>query len=236
MRQAALGTAGALVERRAPLTELLPRQRVDIGALGQIFERVLVGGHDVGRLHPRYVVEEVVGAEQAGVEVRRGELAVGRQVVGDIDHVHQRVGTLERREGAVQGADHVDLGGAGLRACQNDVQHRAFLSAGDVEATLLENGTELLLLLDGNELCREEDDIAGRRGCFLGGGLGGGGLLGGRFRRCLSRRFGWCFGGGSGLGGRRGRRSRRGAGREDHCHDHQQAENSEHSGHTLVLL
>ena len=228
--QAALGAARAFRQRLAPGAQLLPGQRVDVGALGQVLQRIDVGSHDVGRLHPRHVVEEVVAAEQTGFKIRGCQIAVGRQVIRHVDHVHQGVGALERREGAVERADHVDLRLARLGAGQEHVDQRTLFGAGDIEAALLENGAELLLLLHGNELRREEDRNAGRRGGLLS--RDGGGLSRRGFWR---RRFG---GGGRGLGrGRRGRRSRRGrcaAGGEQQRRHQQQAEQSGRFAHTIL--
>ena len=75
---------------------------------GRYGSALLVGGHDVGGLHPGHVVEVVVAAQQTGFQEGRSERAVGGQVLGQVDHVGHGVDLLQGREGAVQRADHVD--------------------------------------------------------------------------------------------------------------------------------
>ena len=67
-RQAELRRAGLLREVLRPGDQLVIGERVDVGAFGEIFERLLVGGHDVGRLHPRNVLL-LAGAELAEAEI-----------------------------------------------------------------------------------------------------------------------------------------------------------------------
>ena len=159
LREAAQRLALALEDRLAPVAQLLPGQRVDVRALRQILQGLLARSHDIGRLHPGDVVQIVLAAQQAGLQEGRGEVAVGRQVLGQVDHVGHGVDTLQGREGAVQRADHIHRAAAGLRLGRHQVQQRAFLGAGHVEACLLQDGAESLLLLDRHELGREEGDI-----------------------------------------------------------------------------
>jgi len=85
----------------------------------------------------------------------------------------------------VQRTNKVNRALACLRTGSHQVQERTFLRCGEIEATLLEDGAELLLLLHDIELRGEEHHtLCGRlwRHSWLRG-LG-------RFRRG-GRRFGW---------------------------------------------
>src|SRR3546814_12567869 len=62
--EAELPVARRLLDVLAPLTKLVVGQGVQISALGQVLQGLLVGGHDIARLHP-------------GHEVRSEELRVG---------------------------------------------------------------------------------------------------------------------------------------------------------------
>ena len=136
---------------------------------GQVFQRLLVGGHDVGRLHPRNVLL-LARAELAETEIGLVD-ADAHQRFGEVGQVGDDI--REAGEIAVQAADHADLALAGLRLG---------LDAGDERARILRLEIDLaaeagqhvvanaLLFLDRRTLVRPEQDRRGGSRRRRGGG------------------------------------------------------------------
>ena len=96
----------------APGLELVIRERVDVGARGQILERLLVDRQHVRRLRPGHVVV-LVGVELAQLEDLGREITIRQPLHERADVVHVP-GRDERRDIAVLSADDTDRDLAGL--------------------------------------------------------------------------------------------------------------------------
>ncbi len=99
---------------RGPFAQLHIGQRVDIGPGREILQRFLLGGHHVGRLHPRNILLLV-----------RAELAEGDEVVGDARCARRRHEIIH----GVEARGHQRLDFAMQRAEQRYVRLPAFVSA-----------------------------------------------------------------------------------------------------------
>src|SRR3546814_19667239 len=81
--EAELPVARRLLDVLAPLTKLVVGQGVQISALGQVLQGLLVGGHDIARLHPGHEVLRIgaVLAELNEAVDRSEERRVGKECV-----------------------------------------------------------------------------------------------------------------------------------------------------------
>ena len=114
-RKAEFGFARGFLDLGRPFDQLVVGQGIDISAFGQIFESLLVGGHDVGRLHPRHILK-LIGAE-LGERVEGVALGAHTEIikVDEIVGVHGRKVAVKR----AQDADGTGIGlKLGLDACE----------------------------------------------------------------------------------------------------------------------
>ena len=123
-REAEHAFAGGLLDRRAPVFELLVGEGVDVGAGRQVLEGLLVDGQHVRRLHPRNVVRLVFCTHVGQVHECWRESSIPEL----LDHwrqVLQIAGLDERVEVSVHTANQTDGDFAGLLLRGHTVVERA---------------------------------------------------------------------------------------------------------------
>jgi hypothetical protein len=157
-REPQLALAGGLLDVGTPLAQLCVSELVDVGSLRQVGQCLLVGDHDVGRLHPGHV-ELVPAAQLAELDVGRVDAAVAQLL-------HHVVGRVERvgdgGEIAMQTAQQagVDAAGLGLGLDPSDPRPRLVDDVFDRLGEALEDDlADFLGLLDRPQLVREEDHV-----------------------------------------------------------------------------
>ncbi len=155
---------GLLLDRFRPGRELVVAERVDVGAGRQIGQRLLVGDHDVGCLHPGDI-ELLVGAELAELHEARGNAAIAELRRDVVDGV-EGVDGSERLQLAVAGAHHAHRALAGLRLRFHADRQRCGILGHErdlLRKALEDDVAQLLRLLERPELSRHEDDVVGAR-------------------------------------------------------------------------
>ncbi len=60
MGQTTTGFTRFVQDVLTPLTKLLPGQGIEVGPIRQVGQSVHMGGHDVSRLHPGNVIQEII--------------------------------------------------------------------------------------------------------------------------------------------------------------------------------
>ena len=116
-----LGFAGSVFHGFGPVTQLRVGQAVEVGALGQVRQRLFVGHHLQGVGHQRNeflgLAIQLAHAQCGGIE-----LAAAAQLAGQISDVLQCAQLVQRRKLTVQRQRDMHLAGGraqlGLHACE----------------------------------------------------------------------------------------------------------------------
>jgi hypothetical protein len=167
--KAELLAAGLGVDRLGPVDHLVVGERLDVEAGRQQVDRLFLGDHDVGGLHPGDVVD-LRAAELGQLEVVRVEVAVA-QLAGEVGQVQQLVVGGEAGEVAVGAADQRDVALAGLGLRGDPVGEGAHRRADEVHLAVVADEdllAHLLGLVDRLELVGDEGQAAAAATAGLG--------------------------------------------------------------------
>jgi len=163
-REAEQPLAGLLLDRACPKGQLLVGECIDVRPSGEIGQSLLIGDHDVCRLHPGDV-ELVGGAELAERHQRVGN-APRRRYPAKVIERHECIERHERLQLAVQCTDDVDCVRAALLLgfdAHRELR-RLLGDVIDVTPEILEDHiAHLLRLLDRAQLGRQDDEVLGAR-------------------------------------------------------------------------